>query len=89
MFEYGFFIFLGFAFLFFKCKSETRMKLLGRPLLLDITVSAVVLILHWGTFSGVMAAAIAGMLTSLFSSTLRWLIGYRDPNGTLYRGVLK
>jgi len=35
----------------------------------------VVLIIHWGTFSGVMAATVTGLLTSLGTSGAKRLIG--------------
>jgi len=34
--------------------------------------------LHWGTFSGVMAAAVAGLMCSGFTAVGRFLVGYID-----------
>jgi hypothetical protein len=45
---------------------------------IDLTVTALVLFVHWGTFPGVMAATSAGLLTSLATSTLKRLVGYID-----------
>jgi hypothetical protein len=46
-----------------------------------------VLIIHWGTFSGIMAATVAGLLTSLATSGLKRLIGcVRD--GRYHPGLL-
>lgn len=77
--ESGVIIFAGLLFIFIKLSSERRLRLLGRPLFLDVAVSAAAYILHWGTFSGVMAAAVAGLMCSGFTSAGRWLIGYIDP----------
>jgi len=43
-------------------------------------VTVLVLLIHWGTFSGVMAATVAGLLTSLATSGLKQLFGYIDGN---------
>ena len=41
-------------------------------------MSLLVLIIHWGTFSGVMAATVAGLLTSLATSAARRCFGFID-----------
>ena len=41
-----------------------------------MAVTALVLAIHWGTFSGVMAATIAGLLCSMFTSGAKKLFGY-------------
>ncbi|NVO06893.1 MAG: hypothetical protein HXX19_13615 [Rhodoferax sp.] len=40
------------------------------------------LVIHWGSFEGVMAATVAGLLTSLATSSLKKLFGYID--GSMY-----
>jgi hypothetical protein len=84
MIEAGFIIFLGFLFLAIKLKVRTQLILLGYPLALDLIASVLAYILHWGTFSGVMAAAVAGMLTSLLTSLGRKAIGYVNPKTGQY-----
>lgn len=74
--EAGLIIFFGMLFIFVKLPKRTALRLLGKPLALDLGVSVIVYVLHWGTFSGVMAAAFAGMMTSIFTSFARWLYGY-------------
>ena len=74
--ESGIIIFLGLVFLAAKLPRRVVRRLLGYPLALDITVSAIAYGLHWGTFSGVMAAALAGMLCSGLTTVGRWAIGY-------------
>ena len=74
--ESGLIIFFGLVFIFVKLPKRIALRLLGRPLALDVGVSAIAYMLHWGTFTGVMAAAFAGMMTSLFTTGARWLWGY-------------
>lgn len=79
--ESGFIIFTGLALLFWKLPRPTLLKLLNHGLALDITVSVVAYILHWGTFSGMMAAAVAGLMCSGMTTLLRKWIGYIDKTG--------
>lgn len=78
--ESGVIIFLGLLMLGIKLPLKTSLKLLGRPLALDLGVSVVAYILHMGSFSGVMAAAVAGLMCSGFTSTMRYAIGYIEGN---------
>lgn len=77
--ESGVIIFLGLLLLGLKLPIKTSLALLGRPLALDVTVSVLAFLMHMGTFSGVMAAAVAGLMCSGFTSAARWAIGYCDP----------
>ena len=74
----GFTIFLGVALLLAKLPRRMMLRVLKHDLLLDVAVSLITLMIHWGTFSGVMAATIAGLLTSLATSGLKRLVGYVD-----------
>jgi hypothetical protein len=76
MLSSGVIIVMGFVLIALKLPRVTALKLLGRPLLLDIAVATLAYVLHWGTFTGVMAAAFAGMLCSLITSGARWAFGY-------------
>ena len=84
----GFTIFLGVALILVKLPRRTMLRVLKHDLLLDIAVSLITLILHWGTFRGVMAATVAGLLTSLATSGLKRLIGHIDGD-TYYPGRLR
>lgn len=83
--ESGFIVFLGLLFLGIKLPRKTSLILLGRPLALDISVSAIAYLLHFGTFSGAMVAAVAGVMTSLFTHAARKLFGY-IRNGVYVHG---
>lgn len=74
--ESGVIIFLGMLLLGLKLKAKTSLTLLGYPLALDFGVSALAFVMHYGTFSGVMAAAVAGLMCSGFTSLARYAIGY-------------
>ena len=74
--ESGVIIFLGMLLLGLKLKAKTSLTLLGYPLALDFGVSALAFIMHYGTFSGVMAAAVAGLMCSGFTTVARYAVGY-------------
>ena len=76
----GVIIIMGFVFLFIKLPRRTALRWLGRPLILDIAVAVIAYALHWGTFTGVMAAAFAGMACSVLTSGARWAFGYIRGN---------
>jgi nucleoside permease NupC len=87
MLETGLAVFIGLAFIFVKLRRTTMLRLLHRDMILDVAVTLVVLIIHWGTFSGVMAATVAGLLTSIGTSVAKRMVGYiRDDH--YYPGVI-
>ena len=83
----GLTVFLGIALILAKLPRRMMLKALGRPLLIDLTVSAITLFIHFGTFSGLMAATVAGVLTSLATSGARRLFGHIQGN-RYYPGIL-
>ena len=74
--ESGVIIFLGMLLLGVKLPRKVSLKLLGRPLALDLGISVLAYVLHYGTFSGIMAAAVAGLMCSGFTSVARYAFGY-------------
>ena len=74
--ESGVIIFFGMLLLGIKLPRRTSLKLLGHPLALDLGVSVIAYVLHYGTFSGIMAAAVAGLMCSGFTSVARYAFGY-------------
>jgi nucleoside permease NupC len=78
----GITIFLGLAAILAKLPRRMVLRSLKYGAAMDIAVTVVVLIIHWGTFSGVMGATVAGLLTSMATSGLKKLFGYID--GDLY-----
>ena len=86
--ESGVIIFFGLLLLAFKMPTQLSLWLLGRPLVVDLVASVAAYVLHWGTFTGVMAAAVAGLMTSAFTSLARYLFGYID-GGKYHPGVIQ
>lgn len=78
--ESGVIIFLGMMLLGIKLPRKISLKLLGRPLALDLAVTVVAYAMHYGTFSGIMAAAVAGLMCSGFTSAARYAFGYIAKN---------
>ena len=76
MFEAGFAVGLGLLVIFAKTKWKWRMRILSNPLTMDLLVFGLLLLLHWGTFNGVMAATIGALMVSLVLSAGRWYFGY-------------
>ena len=74
--ESGVIIFFGMLLLGVKLPRKVSLKLLGRPLALDLGISVLAYVLHYGTFSGIMAAAVAGLMCSGFTSCARYAFGY-------------
>ena len=80
MFETGLAVFLGISLLFIKLRRRTLLWLLGHDLVVDLAVTLITLFLHWGSFSGVMAATVAGLLTSIATSTAKRVFGHVRGN---------
>ena len=83
----GLVVFLSVALILLKLPRRLMLRALHHDVAIDVLVSVIVLCLHWGTFSGVMAATFAGLLTSVATSALKRLFGYIDQDG-YRRGIL-
>jgi nucleoside permease NupC len=73
-------VFLGLALILAKLPRRLLLKALNHTLAIDLLVSSLTLLIHWGTFSGVMAATVAGLLTSLATSGAKRLFGHMEGN---------
>lgn len=78
MFITGFMVFLGVALILVKLPRRLMLRALKYDLSIDLAVSCAVLLIHFGTFGGVMAATVAGLLTSIMTSAAKRLFGYID-----------
>jgi len=76
----GLMIFMGVALILAKLPRRLMLKALHHDVALDVAVSVLTLIVHWGTFSGVMAATVAGLLTSLMTSGAKRVFGHIQGN---------
>lgn len=79
--EAGFFVGLGMLLTMAKCNWTWRMRILSNPLKVDLLVFTVMTFLHWGTFSGVMAATVGAFMASLLLSVGRMALGYITKTG--------
>jgi hypothetical protein len=72
----GLSIFLGLVLVFLKLPRRTMLRVLRHDLLLDVGVTLLTLCIHWGSFEGVMAATLAGLITSIASTLAKKCFGY-------------
>ena len=87
MIETGFMVFLGVALILWKLPRRMMLKALHHDVALDLMVSVLVLVIHWGTLGGTMAAAVAGLMTSIATSGAKRLFGHIQGN-RYFPGVL-
>jgi hypothetical protein len=80
MLETGILVFLGLIGLAIKLPPKIALRLLAYPLSLDIGITLGIYVLHLGTFSGLMTAAVAGLAASFTISILRRIFGYVYQN---------
>lgn len=76
MFTTGFAIFLGLVFIFIKLPRRLMLRWLHYDVVLDVAVSILVLLIHWGSFEGVIAATFAGLLTSVGTTAAKRIFGH-------------
>ena len=76
MFLTGLAIFLALLLVFIKLPRRGLLRLLRYDLAIDLFVTLLVLAIHFGTFSGVMAATVAGLMTSLATTGAKRLFGF-------------
>jgi hypothetical protein len=81
MIEMGIIVALGLLFTLVKMTWRWKMRLLSNPLITDVVIFVLLMLLHWGTFSGVMVATIGALACSATLSAARWLYGYIGPKG--------
>ena len=77
----GLTVFVAAMLLLLKLPRRWKLRMLHYDLWIDWSVSLVVLIIHFGTFSGVMAATVAGLLTSIFTSAMKKVFGSLSSKG--------
>ena len=85
MFEAGIVVGLALLVTLAKMPWPWKLRVLSHPLMVDVFVFIGLLMIHWGTFSGVMVATIGAFVVSLILSAGRWLFGYIE-NGKYVEG---
>lgn len=83
---FGVIIFAGLALILVKLPRRTSLWLLGHGTWVDVSVSVITLCIHWGTMTGLMSAAVAGLCCALATSLGKYLFGYIKKN-RYYPGV--
>ena len=71
-FTFGIVIFAGMALLVGAMPPWMRRGLLRHHLFTSLLVTMIALAIHWGTMTGLMAATVCGMMTSLACFVGRW-----------------
>lgn len=85
MLEMGILVALGLLVTLAKMPWRWKLIVVSAPLIVDALVFSFLILIHWGTFSGVMVATIGAFFCSLTLSAARWLIGH-NVNGKYIPG---
>lgn len=85
MLEMGVVVGLGLLVILVKMSWRWKMWVLSHPLFVDCLVFSILVVLHWGTFSGVMVATVGALFCSIVLSVTTWLVG-RYVNGKYKAG---
>lgn len=86
MFSMGLAVAFGLLVIMARLNWIWKLRLLSNPTTVDIGVFALLLVLHWGTFSGVMVATIGAVMCSLVLTAGRYFYGYIEA-GSYIPGV--
>jgi hypothetical protein len=70
-----------------KMNWHCRLKVLSNPVLVDLMVFALLVVLHWGTFSGVMVATVGAAMISGILAMGRKVYGHYDKAGDYVPGL--
>ena len=76
MFATGSAVFLALLLILAKLPRRLLLRLLRYDFALDVGVTLLVMFVHWGSFDGVMAATVAGLMTSFATSAAKRLVGF-------------
>ena len=86
MIEMGIVVGLGIIVMLAKMGWRWRMRLLSNPATTDMVVFVGLTLIHWGTFAGVMVAAVGALFCSIVLSIGRYCFGYIEA-GAYYPGM--
>lgn len=85
MLSAGLFVALGLVFTWVKLDWRWRLWMNSNPVKMDLLIFSGLTALHWGTYSGVMAATIGALTCSALLSFSAWAFG-RYKKGVYIRG---
>ena len=86
MIEMGLIVGIGLLVTLVKMSWTWRIRVLSSPLIVDVLIFILLMLAHWGTFSGVMVATIGALTCSLVLSGARKMYGHVD-NGVYTPGI--
>ncbi len=86
--ETGSLVFLSLVVGIFWLPKRTVLWLFGHPVMLELPFGILAYMLHYGTFSGMMAAAVAAVLCAAFTRGGRVVVGYIKSD-TYYPGWVR
>ena len=90
MFEAGIIVGIALLTTLAKMSWSWKLRVLSHPLMMDTFIFIGLILIHWGTFSGVMVATIGAFVCSIILSAGRWLFGYMEKGqyipGKFYMG---
>lgn len=87
MIEMGLIVGIALLISMSKMNWRWRLRILSNPLLVDVIVFTFLVLIHWGTFTGVMVATIGAMIVSLLLSAGRKAYGHIE-NGDYVAGYI-
>lgn len=76
MIEMGIVVSLGLLVMLVKLPWRHKMWVISHPVLMDVVVFVGLTAIHWGTFTGVMVAAVGALFTSIVLSVAKWACGH-------------
>ena len=85
--ETGTIVFLSLLVLVWRLPTKTMLWLFGHPVWLELPFGLLAYVLHYGTFSGMMAAATAATMCFAFVQLSRKVVGFID-NGVYKPGIV-
>ena len=85
MIEMGFVVFIGLAIMYSRLGLRARLWINSHPLTMDVMTLVILSAIHWGTFSGLMVAAVGALFCSLFVTLMRKWFGFIEA-GQYVRG---
>lgn len=86
--ETGMLVFFSLVIFLWQVPRGLRLWLMGHPFWFEVPFSILAYLLHWGTFSGMMAAATAACICHVFVLWHRHFLGYIRA-GHFQKGVLQ
>lgn len=87
MIEMGLVVGIALLISMAKMSWPWKLRVLSNPVLMDVMIFAFLVLLHWGTFSGVMVATVGAMACSGVLFMGRKIYGHIE-NGRYVRGYV-